>query len=89
MKVHSLSLIGLALVTIALTSCVTENGRLRPIDPIGKAIFNALDPGSNRHERQDNNNYRYQNRRDNVWMEGAYGRDSHGRRVWVPAHWAH
>jgi len=96
MKTNILLLVGLTIVGSVLSGCVNEQGRLRPIDPLGRAIFNALDPAPRNYNNQynrpsypqyGNNGYPQQRGQGNVWVEGAYGRDSYGRRVWIPAHW--
>ncbi len=97
MRTNFLLLVGIAASGLVLSGCVNEQGRFRPIDPLGRAIFNALDPEPRSYDNQyngpgypqySNNRYRPQREQGNVWVEGAYGRDSYGRRVWIPAHWA-
>ncbi len=75
-----------AVVTLALAGCVNSEGRFRPPDPIGRAIFDALDPGPRYYSDAAYVNQPGYNER--VWVEGAYGRDSRGRRVWIPGHYA-
>lgn len=84
----------LACAGLGFSGCTNAEGRFRPPDPLGRLIFDALDPGPRRTSDaayvggpgyQDN--YR-QPGPDYIWVEGAYGRDASGRRVWVPAHWA-
>jgi len=88
--------LALLLCAAAVPSCTNAEGRFRPPDPLGRLIFDALDPGP-RHSDAD-----YVNEpspqytatpqgsysTNEVWVEGAYARDAYGRRVWVPAHWA-
>lgn len=98
MKIRSLKFVGLAVVGVALSGCVSDQGRLTPIEPIGRAIFNALNPAPTHYDnryagtsdpRYVDNRYQQQQRgQDNVWVEGAYGRDTYGGQVWIPAHWA-
>lgn len=80
----------LAACAITLTpGCVNSEGRLRPPDPLGRALFDALDPGP-RNARSDAY-YVQQNQpqyTDDVWVDGAWGRDARGQRIWIPGHWA-
>lgn len=81
------------LVGLLLAGCTNADGRFRPIDPLGRMIFDALDPAPRQYNNNGNDSYyaqpQYQNGRQQnaVWVEGAYGRDANGRRVWIPAHY--
>ncbi len=89
-----------ALGLMALTGCTNSEGRFRPIDPLGRAIFDALDPGPRRpnygyNDQQyidqqygpDLTNRNQRPGRDYVWLDGRYESDHTGRSVWVPGHW--
>lgn len=92
MKTNFFLLSSLALISLGLQACTNAEGRFRPIDPIGRAIFNAIDrPSQDYYYEENPYQYTDYNRppgRDYVWVEGEYVRDAHGRRVYVPAHWA-
>lgn len=94
MKVSLFSILAIALIGSAVSGCTTADGRFRPIDPLGRAIFNMFDGGSGGDDNRYGQNYNqggpdYNNRRagSQVWIDGAYGRDSYGRTVWIPGHW--
>lgn len=97
MKKTILVLAGLAVVSLGFTACTNSEGRFRPPDPLGRAIFDALDPGP-RHSQSDaeyigveERQYTHRDQRpgsDYAWVEGTYAQDSRGRQVWVPGHWA-
>lgn len=89
------SLLFISVLSLLTAGCVNSDGRFRPIDPLGRAIFDALDGGPQNNDRRyvENTNpsySRYDRRHtpQQVWIEGAYARDSRGGRVWVPGHWA-
>jgi hypothetical protein len=87
------------LSAICLIGCVDEYGRVVPPDPIGRAIFDALDPAVPVYEpRQyvvtnDMPPVRYERRAivpasysDPVWVNGYWGWGG-GDWVWVPGRW--
>lgn len=57
MKTHTLPLAACAALITALSGCTNAEGRFRPIDPLGRAIFDALDPGPRRPNNQYNSQY--------------------------------
>ena len=82
-----------------LLGCVDQYGRVRPPDPIGQAIFNALDPGVPAYQSReyvvasDMPPARYERRAiypagysDPVWVDGYWGRGGSDW-VWVPGRW--
>lgn len=86
-------LIPASLLLLGFSGCVNSEGRFRPPDPLGRAIFDALDRGPYPQDRRyvgqpEYTDSRYRPGSDYVWVEGAYARDSNGRNVWVPGHWA-
>ncbi len=82
------ALLSTAVVTLALAGCVNSEGRIRPPDPIGRAIFDALDPGPRPQYATDARYVNQSGYNENVWVEGAWGRDANGQRVWIPGHYA-
>ncbi len=86
--------------SVLFSGCTNPEGRLRPPDPIGYAIFEFFDrgphaPPPNRIPDADyvDNGTAYGSpqrglppSRNSIWVEGTWG-VSNGRRVWVPAHW--
>jgi len=101
-KLPSLKYPLLILASAALVAgCVNENGRIRPPDPLGRWIFDALDrpPYPNQRQPQyagvpdsqvapyDQRSAPPQGFARPVWVEGGWGQ-SQGQRVWVPGHWA-
>jgi hypothetical protein len=94
MKTSLIKFLAVAVIGLAVSGCTNAEGRFRPIDPLGRAIFNLLDGGSGGGDRRYVEDYgprdpSYNRRGGNqVWIEGAYARDSYGRQVWVPGHWA-
>jgi hypothetical protein len=78
-----------ATLAMSLTGCVNSEGRLRPPDPLGRMLFDALDPGP-KYAQSDAYYAGHEQPRTagDVWVEGSWGRDARGQRVWVPAHWA-
>ena len=93
MKLFVLRVVGVVLIVSTFVGCVNAEGRFRPIDPLGRALFDALDRGPRQNDAQyvdgpsGPQGYQQYGTQD-VWVEGAYGRDASGRRVWVPGHWA-
>ncbi len=81
-------LFSFALLTLVLAGCVNSEGRIRPPDPIGRAIFDALDPGPRQQYYSDAAYANQGGYNENVWVDGAWGRDSRGQRVWIPGHYA-
>lgn len=80
----------LGMVALSFSGCVNSEGRIRPPDPLGRALFDALDPGP----RYTESDARYVGQPQsqasgNVWVDGAWGRDARGQRVWIPGHWAY
>ena len=83
-----------------LAGCQNPEGRWRPPDPIGYALFEMLDRGPHTPKAGRNSDADYVNdgpssptperglppSRDSIWVEGTWG-VSAGRRVWIPAHW--
>lgn len=79
-----------------MTGCRNAEGRLRPPDPIGYALFEMIDRGPHTNQRSQDRDYIGPNAatpergvppsRDSIWVEGTWG-VSNGRRVWIPAHW--
>ncbi len=77
--------------------CKNAEGRFRPPDPIGYAIFEMLDRGP-RQDRSSDSDFIEAGpssptpergippESDSIWVEGTWG-VSNGRRVWIPAHW--
>jgi len=97
MKKPILLLAGLAVVSLGFPACTNSEGRFRPPDPLGRAIFDALDRGPRYAEADseyigvDDRQYTQRDQRpgpDYAWVEGTYGRDARGRQVWIPGHWA-
>ena len=89
----------LVIFTAGLLGCVDQYGRIRPPDPIGQAIFNALDPGVPVYQSQqyvvtsDMPAARYEQRpvapvsyTDPVWVDGYWGWGGSDW-VWVPGRW--
>ncbi len=78
-----------AILAISLAGCVNSEGRIRPPDPLGRMLFDALDPGP-RYVEPDAYYVNHEQPRTSgdVWVDGAWGRDGRGQQVWVPAHWA-
>jgi hypothetical protein len=78
--------------TAFFSSCTNAEGRFRPPDPLGRAIFDALDPGPRQPSTTGISDEEFLRRSqspgpDYVWVDGAYGQDSRGQRVWVPGRW--
>jgi len=82
-----------------LLGCVDQYGRVVPPDPIGQALFNALDPGVPAYYPReyvvasDMPPVRYERRTvvpvsyaDPVWVDGYWGWGGSGW-VWVPGGW--
>jgi hypothetical protein len=82
------ALFSVAFLTLALAGCVNSEGRLRPPDPIGRAIFDALDPGPRQPYASDAAYVSQSGYNETVWVEGRWGRDANGREVWIPGHYA-
>ena len=82
-----------ALVLISsVASCRNAEGRLRPPDPLGRAIFDALDRGPREPVYTGVSDEEFLQRSQSpgpgyVWVDGAYGVDEQGRRVCVPGRW--
>ncbi len=92
-KYPSLLLAAVAGTCITLAGCTNDEGRFRPPDPLGRALFDFFD-----RPRTDDRRYtgvpdvQYQDRNRSpgpgyVWVDGTYGHDASGRRYWIPAHW--
>ncbi|MEI6280025.1 MAG: hypothetical protein WCQ16_11695 [Verrucomicrobiae bacterium] len=92
---------GLCLSSLLLFSgCTNSEGRFRPPDPIGYALFELFDRGPHTPAGRTNTDSDaqfvgtdnspatrgYPPSRDSIWVDGTWG-TSNGRRVWVPAHW--
>jgi hypothetical protein len=87
------------LIALSVVGCVVDQyGRVLPPDPIGQAIFNAVDPApvyeprdyavnsdvpAGRYERRTAAPISYS---DPVWVNGSYGWDERDW-VWVPGRW--
>ena len=82
-----------------LLGCVDQYGRVRPPDPVGQALFNALDPGVPAYQSReyvvtrDVPAVRYERRpiapvtySDPVWVDGYWGWGGNDW-VWVPGRW--
>ena len=83
-----------------LVGCQNPEGRWRPPDPIGYALFEVIDRGPHTPKPDRNSDADYINggpssptperglppSRDSIWVEGTWG-TSNGRRVWIHAHW--
>ena len=81
-----------------LGGCQNPEGRWRPPDPIGYALFEMLDRGPHNPPPNRNSDAEYvgqsapsQERglppsQNSIWVEGTWG-VSNGQRVWIPAHW--
>jgi WXXGXW repeat (2 copies) len=88
------------LTALCLAGCVVDQyGRVLPPDPIGQALFNALDPAVPVYEPREyvvNNDIpapAYERRTiapvsysDSVWVNGYYGWGGNDW-VWVPGRW--
>lgn len=93
MKIKLTLLVAFGLCGAVFSGCTNSEGRIRPPDPLGRALFDALDPGPRNADRQyvqDPYSVDYNQRPgpDYVWVDGGYATDANGRSVWVPAHWA-
>lgn len=80
--------------------CKNAEGRFRPPDPIGYALFEMFDRGPHAPPQNRNSDADYVDAGpstatpsrglpptpQSIWVEGTWG-VSNGRRVWVPAHW--
>ena len=82
-----------------LGGCRNAEGRWRPPDPIGYALFEMFDrgphaPAPNRSSDAEfvgdpsapNPERGIPPSRNSIWVEGTWG-VSNGERVWIPAHW--
>jgi hypothetical protein len=98
MTMHARSTLLLLVPLGMFVGCTNPDGRFRPPDPIGYAIFEALDRGP-RHSgspRSSDADYVGSDDQlsarghppspDSVWVDGTWG-SSNGQRVWIPAHW--
>ena len=88
------------LAALCLAGCVVDQyGRVLPPDPVGQALFNALDPATPVYEPREyvvESDYpaaRYERRTvapvsysDPVWVSGYYGWGGRDW-VWVPGRW--
>ena len=87
------------LAAACLIGCVDQYGRVVPPDPIGQALFNALDPAVPVYQPReyavtsDMPPVRYERRTvvpvaysDPVWINGYYGWGGNNW-VWVPGRW--
>jgi len=90
------ALVGL-LAAGSFTGCKSPDGRFRPPDPIGYAIFEFFDRGNRAPSgsQYSNSDASYVNDEgpsgrppspNSIWVDGTWGM-SNGRRVWIPAHW--
>lgn len=98
-KLSLLLLFGLATAGLSV-GCTNPEGRFRPPDPIGYAIFEFFDRGPHGPPQNRSSDSDYVDgglntaspqrglppSRDSIWVEGTWG-VSNGRRVWIPAHW--
>ncbi len=87
-----------ALASLLLPACRNAEGRFRPPDPIGYAIFEALDRGpreAGAPVRPDSDyigdpgNLAVRGHPptpESIWVDGTWG-TSNGQRIWIPAHW--
>ena len=95
----SKTLLALLSAGLIFSGCVDEYGRVRPPDPIGQALFNALDPSvpvyrsSNYVVTSEMPPVRYETRSvvpagysDPVWINGYWGWGGSDW-VWVPGRW--
>lgn len=85
MSIRIPALLSLALVFSALSGCTNAEGRFRPIDPLGRMLFDAIDRGPSQPSHSDRSRSPGP---DYVWIDGFYGHDGQGRTVWIPGHWA-
>ena len=81
-----------------LGGCRNAEGRWRPPDPIGYALFEMIDHGPHAPPPNRSSDADYVGpssptperglppSRDSIWVEGTWG-TSNGERVWIPAHW--
>lgn len=88
----------LLLPIILSVGCTSPDGRFRPPDPIGYAIFEALDRGPRNAggPRASDADYVGSDGQlserghppspESIWVDGTWG-SSNGQRVWIPAHW--
>ncbi|MEI6034293.1 MAG: hypothetical protein WCS65_08465 [Verrucomicrobiae bacterium] len=90
----------LASLIFLLAGCTNPEGRFRPPDPIGYAIFELLDRGPHAPAGQPDaipdshfvgadsslSARGYPPSASSVWVDGTWGTTG-GRRVWIPAHW--
>lgn len=93
MSKKSCGFILLGLLLTGFAGCKNPEGRFRPPDPLGYAIFEMLDRGPHRPPPQSADAiYAGEETGPNrpspnsVWVDGTWG-TSNGRRVWIPAHW--
>ena len=94
MKTSPIILSTLALAALTFTGCTNSEGRFRPPDPLGRALFDALDrgPRTTQPSYVGVSDEEFLNRERSpgpgyVWVDGAYGRDARGQTVWVPGRW--
>lgn len=84
-------------VSLLFSSCKNAEGRWRPPDPLGYAIFEALDRGPRTPQGQAIPDSQYVDdgslaarghppSPDSIWVDGTWGM-ANGRRIWIPAHW--
>ncbi len=88
------------LLCSSLIGCRNAEGRLRPPDPIGYALFEWLDRGPHPATAGRSNDSDFLEAGpssatpqrglppspQSVWVDGTWG-TSNGQRVWIPAHW--
>jgi len=92
---------GVCLSSLLLFSgCKNPEGRFRPPDPIGYALFELFDRGPHTPARRSDaipdsqfvgsdSNLSARGHPpspDSIWVDGTWG-TSNGRRVWIPSHW--
>lgn len=79
-----------------LCGCRNPEGRWRPPDPIGYALFEMIDRGPHAPPPDRSSDAEYVGvptpergvppSQNSVWVDGTWG-VSNGRRIWIPAHW--
>lgn len=82
---------------LLMPACKNAEGRWRPPDPLGYAIFEALDRGPRTPQGQMIPDSQYVDdgslaarghppSPNSIWVDGTWGM-ANGRRIWIPAHW--
>ncbi|MFZ4597250.1 MAG: hypothetical protein ACOYNN_01265 [Terrimicrobiaceae bacterium] len=97
MKIPPAISMGSLFSVLILAGCTSPEGRFRPPDPIGYAIFEFFDRGPRNPpaSQYSNSDAEYVGNPspsgqppspNSIWVDGTWG-TSNGRRVWIPAHW--